>query len=345
MTRSYTAHLAGLTLGVESLAFQEQDAVLAACATSAVWSALQKAGRLFELNIPTPAGITAFAARSAVATQRSLPSRGLNVYQICQAIREAGLDVEVREGENIGDLCGLLYGYGAAGLPSILGHSLITDTGEDLGAHAATVSGFSFADTTRGPFRADRIDKLYLHDDQVGPFARSPIVGPREFESPWTGSTGRKTTGRVGVVIIPVYPKIRIRYEEARDAVLDLVRLLSHVYRDLEWDVRLSTVNDLRSDVAALPGLSPGMRRRVLAENWPKYLWRATARQQGLPALEVVMDATDIHRAFFVEDVLFFNKTVEATFKAALSAPAVRQLLTEELGGAWVERLDQSVKP
>ena len=39
ITRRYEAHLYGMTLTVETLAFQEQDHVAAACATSSLWSA------------------------------------------------------------------------------------------------------------------------------------------------------------------------------------------------------------------------------------------------------------------------------------------------------------------
>jgi hypothetical protein len=59
ITRSYTANLFGINLKVESsLAFQEQDTVVAACATSALWSIFQGTGKLFQHAIPSPSVIT-----------------------------------------------------------------------------------------------------------------------------------------------------------------------------------------------------------------------------------------------------------------------------------------------
>ncbi len=56
--RKYSVHLFGLTLNVDSIAFQEQDKVVAACATSALWSAFQATGMLFHHSIPSPVEIT-----------------------------------------------------------------------------------------------------------------------------------------------------------------------------------------------------------------------------------------------------------------------------------------------
>lgn len=56
--RRYSANLFGIRLSVESLAYQEQDTVVAACATSALWSCLQGTGKLYQHAIPTPVEIT-----------------------------------------------------------------------------------------------------------------------------------------------------------------------------------------------------------------------------------------------------------------------------------------------
>lgn len=46
-------NLFGIDLAVETVAFQEQDRDVAACATSALWSVLQKTGRQFQHLIPS----------------------------------------------------------------------------------------------------------------------------------------------------------------------------------------------------------------------------------------------------------------------------------------------------
>ena len=54
-TREYRVNLFGIPLTVNSLAFQEQDTVLAACATVALWSCFPMTAELFGTPAPRPA--------------------------------------------------------------------------------------------------------------------------------------------------------------------------------------------------------------------------------------------------------------------------------------------------
>lgn len=89
--RDYDAHLFGLKLPIKSLAFQEQDSVVAACATSALWSAFQQTGKLFHHSIPSPVEITRVATDHSPTETRNLPSVGLTGSEIARAIRSVGL--------------------------------------------------------------------------------------------------------------------------------------------------------------------------------------------------------------------------------------------------------------
>ena len=62
-TRMYRVHLVGLDLKVDGLAFQQQDRRVGACATYAIWSALQKASYESGLRTPTPGEISESATR------------------------------------------------------------------------------------------------------------------------------------------------------------------------------------------------------------------------------------------------------------------------------------------
>jgi hypothetical protein len=59
IARDYDANLFGISLKIRNtLAFQEQDSVVAACATSALWSVFHGTGKLFQHPIPPPVAIT-----------------------------------------------------------------------------------------------------------------------------------------------------------------------------------------------------------------------------------------------------------------------------------------------
>ena len=57
-TREYDIHIFGNELNLNSLSFQEQDSIVAACATTAIWSMLHKASRNPNSVLKTPYQIT-----------------------------------------------------------------------------------------------------------------------------------------------------------------------------------------------------------------------------------------------------------------------------------------------
>src|ERR1017187_9065250 len=206
----HRANLFGIKLSVRSLPFQEQDQVLAACATVALWSCFQKTAELFGGSTPTPSAITR-AASQVFHHGRPIPSQGLSVEEICSAIRHVGLEPELVDLRTARPpLFSLIYGYLEMGIPVVL---VVMIGG--IGFHAITITGYSAplvaqrAEEIPGvaavPMKGRRIDKFYGHDDQIGPFARISIrqapagaPSPIQFETSWVD----KSTGQPR----PVYP-------------------------------------------------------------------------------------------------------------------------------------------
>ncbi len=127
------------------LAFQEQDSVVAKCATVALWSAFQKTSVLFGSHAPRPAEITN-AATEYFAKSRSIPSRGLSVEQMCQAVGRVGLEQEIFELNDRFPIpfASLLRAYLDFGLPVILCGAIRERNNE---FHAITVLAYADSDT------------------------------------------------------------------------------------------------------------------------------------------------------------------------------------------------------
>ena len=77
--RDYPVNLCGINLSVKSLAYQEQDTVVAACATSALWSVFHSTGMLFQHEILSPVEITRRATEYVPIDNRAFPSSGLTL--------------------------------------------------------------------------------------------------------------------------------------------------------------------------------------------------------------------------------------------------------------------------
>ncbi len=367
-TRGYKANLFGVELPVTSLPYQEQDTVLAACATVALWSAFHKTAELFGTTTPTPAEITRVANR-VVRPGRPLPSHGLTIEQICNAIRDLGLEPEVAEMRSSTPIVSLIYGHLWMGLPVLLGVGV-----EGLGMHAITLNGYSIREQPVRAFEVApgqpsiplpglRIDEFYAHDDQSGPFTRIRVQHPPpginplnnrpnlpvSFEESWTDpQTGRVITRALypDVIVVPVYHKIRVTY---LDVLAWLTRLHRNVVQHLgvagvEWDLHLITTNGYKALIKAL-GLPSQQVERLLFEHHPRFIWRASLRMRGTLAVELLADATDMARSFPLYRAVWcdpsgYNATIQL-----LDAPATQAALRHFLTPRFFDLLRNAPAP
>ncbi|MCC6489641.1 MAG: hypothetical protein IT364_19260 [Candidatus Hydrogenedentes bacterium] len=321
----YESHILSIPFWLRSLAFQEQDTVIAACATVALWSALHKAADLFGTQTPRPSAITK-SANQVVSDTRSIPSKGLIVEQMCSAIAQQGLEPEmIRVVEDL-PLRSLLYGYLRVGLAPIV----IVQIERLEGLHAVTFAGYSIRDdvvpvfpagtlTDAIPMIGRRIDAFYGHDDQVGPFAKHIVEQsrhrnhatphPTAFAGTWRHPEDEEELQLYPVqVIVPVYNKIRV---SVTDVQLWLIRLDS-LFRQIvppdiqyEWDVYLTTTTDYKREIRQQQFGSESYRRSVILTQHPRFLWRALLRVRGSDVpddkaaiFEMLFDATDIPNSF-----------------------------------------------
>ena len=315
-TRRYEANLFGHPLAVESLAFQEQDQAVAACATSALWSAFQKTGRLFQHPMPSLVEITEAANRLFPLSMRSIPSKGLTIEQMAGAVRYVGLEPFLMECADLTVLRKSIYAYINAHIPILLTFHLfrlrLAEQPSCLGLHATTVTGYSLADS--GPpaagcsFLCDRVQKIYVHDDQIGPFARMDLddqilnIGNEALtsaQSAW-GDDYRIVPKHL---LIPLYHKIRMPIEQPLADITPLVQFLDVTLRrfdtidflkGLECDLSLTALNDFRADCAQKGRLKGKALEEVLCRPLPRFLWKASLRRKGLLLFDFLYDATDV---------------------------------------------------
>ena len=254
--------------------------------------------------------------------------------QIAEAIRILNLEPRIVVLNNDQDrdpgflLRSIVYAYLSARIPILLGVDLFAvNRSEDgniiesevksLGHHGVAVTGFSFADTDTNQhrlsdymdFRSERIEKLFVHDDQVGPFARMNFCQDSfgtYLSTSWKEGGFDEVVARYTHVVVPLYHKIRIPLKQVLDIISDFNEIPSAV-NDTElsstlgvpwtWDIRLSFSNEVKSEVAKLNDdvISPSERVEILTQSLPKYLWRATAIDvAGEKKIDLLFDATDI---------------------------------------------------
>ncbi len=344
ITRSYSANLFGIQLTVrKSLAFQEQDNIVAACATSALWSIFQGTGILFQHAIPSPSAITKAATEHITDGERTraFPSKGLDVIEMARAIKKVELEPYTVSVKNEYLLKSTSYAYLHMGIPMILGFPLY-DTykvpHKDMGKHAVSLTGYNLPNVDPVPFgsagfklRANKIDKLYAHDDQIGPFARmefddQPVIldinGLDDLPSLSTSwpDVNDKIGGARAVpelLLLPLYHKIRIPYGCIHDQIMIFDTLFDvvasnhlDVCGDYEWDIYLTTVNEYKSELLENTDISPNIKNRYLISGMPKYIWRASVVNDKRVIIDILFDATDLEQGSYVDKVIGYSGDV-----------------------------------
>ncbi|MBK9984477.1 MAG: hypothetical protein IPP15_19270 [Saprospiraceae bacterium] len=341
--RDYSIHLYGNELKLKSLAFQEQDSVLAACATTAIWSMLNKASIDFHTILKSPSQITKDADNVSPDGSRLFPNKGLNLLQICQAIFNSGLvsevkqpDLEIRDASgNVAKFVSSLYlkkilnAYSAIGIPIIL--VINVPIGSERGLHAITVTGYKQNPPTLLPpqpeigWLASNIEKLYAHDDQWGPFARIKFLNDYEIETPWTVFNSTNQPTLVTNIVVPVYPKVRISYEDIEVIVLGLDRILTFFFStkivaDLVWDIKIDYSETFKKQLKQSI-LDPSEILNLLEKSMPKYLWIGTCYIGTFKVLEFSFDATDVNNGMIGEGIIcYLEPSIRATLKTFLVA-------------------------
>lgn len=353
-TRLYTVNLFGVELSVRSLVFQEQDNVLAACATVALWCSFHKTAELFGTTVLTPAQITTFA-NQVVNHARPIPSHGLSIQQICNAIRHVGLDPEVVLVNKGLPVPSLVYGHLSHGLPVIL-----IATIEGQGRHAIALNGYSINPAPVHACEVDpkvpclpmtglRINEFYGHDDQIGPFSRviikpSTTVGtatyPVVFESSWKDKTSGKYLALYPeMIVVPVYRKIRVTFVDVQQWLTRLHALLSILLKGsgrLEWDVRLTTVNEYKKELRDST-LAEATRSELLLTSLPRYMWCAVLAVDDVILLECLVDATDMMQSAPFLVMLWHNEDLKAAVHTHLLDPSLRDVLRRTLTPRFAE--------
>lgn len=234
--REYSTHFAGLDLTVEGLAFQQQDRGVSACATTALWSVLQKIRDFEDIRTPPPAKITILAAQHSLPFGRAMPSEGLNIGQMCQAIEAVGLSPNVLRASRTENTLSYLYSAVASGFAPVLvlqeAPAGATTSGD---YHAVAVAGMQlggthtpYPSTTRTKLddQSSDLAGLFILDDRIGPYIPAKVEtagGKITLQIPGRGGSEEWVLTHI---LIPTHPKIRISFAGLRQIAAGINKII-----------------------------------------------------------------------------------------------------------------------
>jgi hypothetical protein len=353
--REYEVSLCGIDLKFESLAFQEQDHVVSACATSALWSAFQCTAKLFQHKILSPVETTKSATEHFPLPERTFPNSGLTLEQMMHAIQKLEMEtlvVEIEDDEYNFKNC--IYSYLSYGIPIILGLDLYETNPNGKytkkGSHAVVITGYRLkekndlhkdegAPPSSNHFRsiASKLSRIYAHDDQVGPFAKMTLDVdkiPGESEESYPIKKLVLKTGWDYIVVpkiflIPLYHKIRI----PMDNIIEIIRVFDEIINNsieniddsmtppekYEWDIVLTSVNKFKKEILLNPGEKESFKD-ILQKNMPRFIWRVKALCQEKSVIDLLFDATDIEQGNFFISGVVYNRELFSSIQLVINS-------------------------
>ncbi len=177
--KRYDVNLFGLKLTIDSIAFQEQDKVVAACATTAIWTALHGLPGRGVKDIKSCSEITTAALNFVDGSSNGFPNKELSNKQIQRTLDVEGLryhnsNLEKSSQEFFREY---VIAHIDSDLPVILTGTVYglnpNESGDYVKAgHAVTALGYDFRDGASW---------VYVHDDRLGPYARAKMVMLKDF--------------------------------------------------------------------------------------------------------------------------------------------------------------------
>lgn len=312
--RKNSANLYGIPLNVDALPFQVQDSAVAACATVSLWMANSKINELFGTQEFSPIEITS-RATEFIESGRNFPSTGLTIKQMVNFFKGIGLDydtinidylVKILNDDNYSEnkknlieeylkdvIPDAVKAISRTGIPIVASISLIKKDHnliEDHEHHAVVICGFRQNEN-------GQITKLYVHDDQIGPYCRVKDASPKgkflKWQNEWVTREGYSEV-TLDKLLIPIYPKIRITF----DIIYSYCRKLRKDNPGLNFDLYLTTVQDYKKMLLRLP-----FRDKVskLKESMPRFIWVISAYKGESLVREWLIDATSHHMRIFNE--------------------------------------------
>ncbi|AJP42402.1 hypothetical protein EP12_00405 [Alteromonas australica] len=348
ISRKYKANLFGINLKVESVAFQEQDKVVAACATTALWTSLHASAKITDVkSIPSPSEITLNALSDLPLSINGFPNTGLTATEVIRALEKSKLKHHQVPIDHIDDeaprlLFDAISSYIDSGIPLLLGVKVFDDS-ECKGDHLISILGYQAEDKHEG-----LANGLYLHDDRVGPYAKAELGKGKcandaiEKDSLWFTLTTKneqkieKTEYLVpNSLIVATYHKIRIpfwyifytakQFEHQLRRIVNVAKVKDKEL-DISIKISLKESSEIKGQLRKEENLSNSYD--LLVSHWPRFVWVLSFNISNKPAFDFLYDATDIPQGnAFVDSIIYHEEYYKALTRQLI---ALLKFLREE---------------
>jgi len=285
--------LFGHELKLTSLPFTTKDEDVGMCATAALWVAQFPLVERHGGNRFSQYEITDAASRIGLGMSggRRFPA-GLFDEQMTGYLYEKGYEVEsLKADETQKELVSeAIKTFVNAKVPVIASLSLYKAEYDEPDGHAVIISGYSL--DANG-----KLDGVYVHDDNVGPYARVKFENGVNDWKYKGGEYEEYRSIKLDALIVPLYPKIKLSYLP----VLKEGKIYSKQLNNAPYEIMLIEGKDYKKEVLrenyTLFNLEDGLDRTQAVKEMllPRFIWVVRCTYKGYK-LDFLLDSTSIER-------------------------------------------------
>lgn len=337
-----------------------QDTETMSCAESSIWMLIEYYSAKYKEYKPVlPSDITESITKNSF--RRLLPSDGLTIYQISQAIKEFGFSTKIYfkdnyAGEDVGSFFKYLYYYIESGIPVVLG--LGTDKGD---GHAVVAIGheesFTLKSTNVRNIADPKTIKIYVNDtglncekiiimdDNHNPFASVP------FEDPGILYKDMNLNDlKIKYFIAPLYNKIYLDAEKAyktfESVITDKIIGLQENNDKKPYVIRffLTSAKSFKNRLSNMPQMNSEMKEKLIYTSLPKFIWIGEITDNDLYAQElakgiIIIDATGEQSKesviFYYHNETMLDKNTQNAYEFVKKVWGCFSLYRNNLKGSW----------
>ena len=260
----FEVNLAGHKLRLEGAAFIEQDTMVAACASSAIWMSTTIMGTRFGLQQRSTSEITQLATEYLIQN-RPMPSEGLVAEQMIHCLRAMDYDPILVGVYNQGQAKHDIYSYIESEIPPIL----LCDVPNTSDGHAIVAVGHGYNLPVKNPSKtilkwpgepaiefarsSEWVPSILVNNDQLGPYRKLTFIDSQtlaarikalypsanvinekleewkcpiaiDITMPFSGYSGKEEIGNVWGIIIPLPQGVLLTNNQAESKSARVIR-------------------------------------------------------------------------------------------------------------------------
>jgi len=337
-----------------------QDSETMTCAESSIWMLIEYySARYKEYKPVLPSHITDNLAKNSF--RRLLPSDGLTIFQISQAIKEFGFSTKIYfrdnyRGKDAGIFNRYLYYYIESGIPVVLG--LNNDKGD---GHALVAIGHEENFLLKNSKTRDvnesgkskifindtgsSCDNIVIMDDNLNPFESVPIDNPGILYR-----SSKMQDLKIKYFIAPLYNKIYLDAEKAyqtfESVITDQEIGLKANDKENPYIVRffLTSAKSFKKRLSEMPYIKKEMMLKLIYTAFPKFIWIGEISDNSLYKKElakgiVIIDATGGQNKdsviFYYHDERRLDKNNQNDYEFVKCTWGSFSLYRNNLKGSW----------